>query len=59
MNCPRCQKYIVPKFYCINCGYVPERCRVPIRIISLNLSPFEAHRTVRQEARPFASPFSE
>ena len=24
-NCPRCDKYIVPEFYCINCGYVPPR----------------------------------
>jgi ribosomal protein L37E len=25
MNCPRCEKYIVPEFYCINCGYVPTK----------------------------------
>ena len=23
MNCPRCEKHIVPEFYCINCGFVP------------------------------------
>ena len=25
MNCPRCQKYIAPEFYCINCGHVPAK----------------------------------
>jgi hypothetical protein len=29
MNCPRCEKYIVPEFYCINCGYVPPRMQYP------------------------------
>jgi len=28
-NCPRCDKYIVPEFYCINCGYVPPRMHDP------------------------------
>jgi len=28
-NCPRCDKYIVPEFYCINCGYVPPRMHNP------------------------------
>lgn len=29
MNCPRCDNYIVPEFYCINCGYVPARIQDP------------------------------
>ena len=29
MNCPRCEKYIVPEFYCINCGYVPAKIQDP------------------------------
>jgi hypothetical protein len=29
MNCPHCQKYIVPEFYCINCGYVPPKMADP------------------------------
>jgi hypothetical protein len=29
MNCPRCQKYIVPEFYCINCGHVPTKMQNP------------------------------
>jgi hypothetical protein len=29
MNCPRCQKYIVPDFYCINCGHVPPKIQKP------------------------------
>ena len=28
-NCPRCDKDIVPEFYCINCGYVPPRTHNP------------------------------
>ena len=23
MNCPRCERYIVPDFYCIGCGFMP------------------------------------
>ena len=30
MKCPRCQNYIVPEFYCINCGHVPPRIQDPI-----------------------------
>jgi len=29
MNCPRCEKYIAPEFYCINCGFVPPRAPTP------------------------------
>jgi len=29
MNCPRCQKDIVPEFYCINCGHVPPKMQKP------------------------------
>ena len=25
MNCPCCERYIVPEFYCINCGHVPPK----------------------------------
>ena len=29
MNWPRCQKYIVPEFYCINCGHLPTKMQDP------------------------------
>lgn len=29
MICPRCEKYIVPEFYCINCGFVPPKMPDP------------------------------
>ena len=51
MNCPRCQKYIVPEFYCINCGHVPAKMQDPDlnNITGLKI-PIEPHWTVRQQA---------
>ena len=57
MNCPRCQNYIVPEFYCINCGHVPPKTTP----VSINPTELEAHGvpgTVGQQA-PLAGAFSE
>jgi len=55
MKCPRCQNYIVPEFYCTNCGHVPPRTQdpVPRNVTELEI-PFEPHPTVRHHAKPLA-----
>lgn len=46
MNCPRCEKHIVPEFYCINCGFVPPWEPPAIRVrLSESVVPNEDVRS--------------
>ena len=59
MNCPRCEKYIVPEFYCINCGYVPPRMQdpVPNYIAQLDIPRISAEG--KKLSEPLACVFSD